>query len=144
MNQVAAPRTRIRAEIDEGHKWNLTDIFPDWRIWEESLAELEGRIADYAALKGTLAKGPERLVGAYRLNDDLGQLAYKVYFYPSLKYDEDQRDNSVNARKQQVEALVARWQQATSWFSPELLKIPLATVRGWLDSTPELAVYRFA
>jgi oligoendopeptidase F len=144
MNQVAAPRTRIRAEIAEGHKWNLTDIFPDWRTWEESLAELERRIADYAALKGTLANGPQRLLAAYRLNDDLGQLAYKVYFYPSLKYDEDQRDNSVNARKQQVEALVARWQQATSWFSPELLKIPLATVRAWLDSTPDLAVYRFA
>ena len=40
-----------------------------------------------------------------RLNDRLGQLAYKVYFYPSLKYDEDQRDNQVNARKQQVQAL---------------------------------------
>jgi oligoendopeptidase F len=144
MNQVAQPRTRIRAEINEGHKWNLTDIFPDWRTWEESLAELERRIADYAALKGTLARGPEGLLAAYRLNDDLGQLAYKVYFYPSLKYDEDQRDNSVNARKQQVEALVARWQQATSWFSPELLKVPIATVRAWLDSTPELAVYRFA
>ena len=58
------------------------------------------------------------------MNDDLGQLAYKVYFYPSLKYDEDQRDNRVNARRQQVQALMARWQQATSWFSPELLAIP--------------------
>ena len=26
----------------------------------------------------------------------------------------------------------------------ELLKLPLATVRAWLDQTPELAVYRFA
>jgi oligoendopeptidase F len=144
MTTTAPPRTRIRAEINDEHKWNLTDIFPDWRTWEGSRAELERRIAEYAALKGTLAQGPERLLAAFRLNDDLGQLAYKVYFYPSLRYDEDQRDNSVNARKQQVEALIARWQQATSWFSPELLKIPLATVRGWLDSTPELAVYRFA
>jgi len=74
----------------------------------------------------------------------LGQLAYKVYFYPSLKYDEDQRDNGVNARKQQIQALMARWQQATSWFSPELLAIPLETVRRWLDADPDLNVYRFA
>ena len=144
MTSTATPRSRVRSEIDEGHKWNLTDIYPDWQSWDAARAELEGRISEYAALKGTLATGPERLLAAYRLNDQLGQLAYKVYFYPSLKYDEDQRDNSVNARKQQIEALVARWQQATSWFSPELLKVPLETVRGWLDATPELAVYRFA
>jgi oligoendopeptidase F len=144
MPSAAPPRSRVRAEIDDGHKWNLTDIYPDWESWDAARAELERWISEYAALKGTLARGPERLLAAYRLNDQLGQLAYKVYFYPSLKYDEDQRDNSVNARKQQIEALVARWQQATSWFSPELLQIPLETVRGWLDATPELAVYRFA
>jgi oligoendopeptidase F len=144
MATAAPPRSRVRAEIGDGHKWNLDDIYPDWATWDVARAELESRISEYAALKGTLATGPDRLLAAYRLNDSLGQLAYKVYFYPSLKYDEDQRDNSVNARKQQIEALVARWQQATSWFSPELLTIPIATVREWLEKTPELAVYRFA
>ena len=109
-----------------------TTFTPDWEAWEAALAELERRIGEYAALKGTLGRGPEQLLAAYRLNDELGQLAYKVYFYPSLKYDEDQRDNQVNGRRQQVQALMARWQEATSWFSPELLTIPLATVRGWM------------
>jgi oligoendopeptidase F len=144
MASIAPPRSRNRTEIDDAHKWDLADIYPDWGTWDEARAELERRIEEYAALKGTLARGPDRLLAAYRLNDDLGQLAYKVYFYPSLKYDEDQRDNTVNARKQQIEAVMARWQQATSWFSPELLTIPLATARSWLESTPELAVYRFA
>ena len=144
MATAAPQRSRIRAEIDDGHKWNLTDIYPDWETWDTARSELEQKISQYAALKGTLHQGPERLLAAYNLNDSLGQLAYKVYFYPSLKYDEDQRDNSVNARKQQIQALVARWQQATSWFSPELLTIPLETVRGWLETAPELAVYRFA
>jgi oligoendopeptidase F len=67
-----------------------------------------------------------------------------VYFYPSLKHDEDQRDNQVNARRQQVQALMARWQEATSWLSPELLAIPQATVRAWMDASPDLALYRFA
>jgi oligoendopeptidase F len=79
-----------------------------------------------------------------RLNDELGQLAYRVYFFPSLKYDEDQRDNDINARRQQIQALMARWQQATSWFSPELLTIPIETVRTWMSDEPALAEYRFA
>lgn len=137
-------RSRNRAEIADSHKWHLDDIYPSWAVWETALGELETRINEYAALKGTLAHGPERLLAAYRLNDDLGQLAYKVYFYPSLKYDEDQRDNTVNARRQQVQALMARWQEATSWLSPELLSIPLETVRRWMDASPDLALYRFA
>jgi oligoendopeptidase F len=141
---TATARTRNRAEIDDAHKWNLDDIYGDWAVWEQARAELEKRIGEYAGLKGTLAQGPDRLLAAYRLNDALGQLAYKVYFYPSLKYDEDQRDNRVNARRQQVQALMARWQEAISWFSPELLAIPHATVKGWLDTNADLAVYRFA
>ena len=43
-----------------------------------------------------------------------------------------------------MQLLIAKWQQATSWFNPELLRLPLATVRKWMDESPELAVYRFA
>lgn len=137
------PRSRTRADIDEAYTWNLADIFPDWTSWEHALSELEARVGEYAALKGTLAEGAHQLLAAMQLNDTLGQLAYRVYFYPSLKYDEDQRDNTVNARKQRVEALMARWQQTTSWLSPELLTIPIATVRHWLDASEALRTYRF-
>jgi oligoendopeptidase F len=140
----ATARLRARSEIDVAFTWNLEDIYPSWEAWEAGRLELERRVDEYDAVKGTLAQGPERVLAAFRLNDQLGQLAYKVYCYPSLKYDEDQRDNQINARKQQVLALMARWQQATSWISPELLAIPLATIRRWMDAHPELAVYRFA
>jgi oligoendopeptidase F len=144
MALTAPARPRNRAEIDDAHKWNLADIYPDWDAWDRARADLDRKIGEFAALKGSLGKGPKALVAAYRLSDDLGQLAYRVYFYPSLKYDEDQRDNAVNARKQQVQALLARWQEAASWFSPELLTISLATVRGWLAADADLGVYRFA
>src|ERR1041385_7597740 len=98
-------RSRNRPDIDEAFKWNLSDIYPDWQVWDSARAELDRRIDEFAGLKGTLALGADRLLKAYRLSDDLGQLAYRVYFFPSLRYDEDQRDNSVNARKQQVQAL---------------------------------------
>ena len=62
----------------------------------------------------------------------------------ALKYDEDQRDNEMNARRQQVQILFAKFAQASAWFSPELLSIPLPTVQEWMAKNPELAVYRFA
>jgi oligoendopeptidase F len=64
--------------------------------------------------------------------DAMGALSYRVWYYAALQYDEDQRDNAVNARRQQVQILFARQQQASAWFNPELLAIPLETVRaGW-------------
>jgi oligoendopeptidase F len=144
MHVTAEARSRNRAEIAESHKWKLEDIFPDWPAWEAALAVLERRIGEYAALRGTLGKGADNLLAVYKLNDELGQLAYTVYYYPSLKYDEDQRDNRINARRQQVQALMARWSEETSWLSPELLAIPIETVRGWMNANTDLALYRFA
>jgi oligoendopeptidase F len=137
-------RTRNRVELPEKFKWNLEDIFPGWDEWTAAYDQLEKGIERYAALKGTLARGPDRLLAAFTLSEELGQLAYRVWYFPSLRYDEDQRDNSINARRQQVQLLFARWKQAESWFNPELLSIPLETVRGWLNTLEPLRLYTFA
>jgi oligoendopeptidase F len=141
---TAAPPPRTRESVAEAYKWNLADIYPDWEQWSADVVRLQAGIDEYAALKGTLANGAGQLRAALALNDRLGPIAYRAFFYPSLRHDEDQRDNSVNARRQQVQALLARWQQATSWVNPELLTIPLETVRAWMAADPALAVYRFA
>src|SRR6266540_4275163 len=144
--QMATPtaRSRNRPEIPDRFKWNVTDIFDSWDAWDAGYKKLEAGVDQYATLKGTLARGPEQLLTAFRLSEELGQLAYRVWYYPSLQYDEDQRDNTVNARRQQVQILFAKWKQAESWFSPELLQIPLAIVREWMQRESALGVYRFA
>src|SRR5713226_1851814 len=140
----AAPQLRDRAAIPDRFKWNLSHIFPDWSAWQVAYDELETKIGAYAALQGTLAQGANRLLAAMKLSDDIGQLTYKVWYFASLKYDEDQRDNQINARRQQVQILFAKASQATAWFNPELLSIPLTTVQQWLGQNAEVAVYRFA
>ena len=137
-------RSRNRGEIADRFKWNVTDIFDSWSAWDAAYKTLESGVERYATLKGTLANGPENLLKAFKLSEELGQLAYRVWYYPSLQYDEDQRDNTINARRQQVQILFAKWKQAESWFSPELLQVPLETVRGWMAREKDLEVYRFA
>lgn len=142
--EPSATRSRKREDIGDRYKWNLTDIFPDWEAWDAGYKQLDAGIEKYAGLKGTLAGGADRLLEAFRLSEELGQLAYRVWYFPSLRYDEDQRDNTVNARRQQVQILFARWKQAESWFNPELLQVPLATVREWMDKSEPLRLYGFA
>jgi oligoendopeptidase F len=139
----AAPSFQDRDQIPERFKWDLRNIFADWDAWQRAYDELDRKIAAYAELHGTLAGGGEKLLAALELRDEIGQLEYKVWYFASLWYDQDQRDNDINARRQRVQILFAKAAQASAWFSPELLKIPLSTVQGWMAAEKELAVYRF-
>jgi oligoendopeptidase F len=141
----ATPATIVPARevVETKFTWDLTHIYTDWSAWESAFKELDAGIESFKQFEGTLGKGTDRLLGALLEQDRLGQLAYKVWYYASLYYDQDQRDNTVNARRQSVQLLIARWRQATSWFNPELLKVPLETVRQWMAGSSDLALYRF-
>jgi oligoendopeptidase F len=141
---LAAPTLRERDQIPDRFKWNLFKIFPDWSAWQAAYERLDAAIDAFAGLQGSLSKGGAALLTALKLRDDIGQLEYKVWYFASLWYDQDQRDNQINAKRQQVQILFAKIAQASAWFDPELLAIPLETVREWMDGNAELAVYRFA
>jgi oligoendopeptidase F len=143
MENTLKPDTRDRAEIPEDYTWDLSHIYPGWDAWESDLGRLREQMESYQQLKGTLAEGPQRILEASLLSDELGQLAYRVYQYPGLMQSQDTRDNTVQARLEQVRLALAAFRQATAWYTPELLEIPEETMQGWLDETQELAPYRF-
>lgn len=114
-----------RHSVDPRFTWDLSAIFADWEEWDAQYGGLDAQIEAFKRFEGTLAQGAERLYEALAEQDVLGQLAYRVWYYASLTYDQDQRDNLVNGRRQRVQMLMARWRHASSWFSPELLRIPI-------------------
>ena len=140
---AAKPTSHIRAEIPAQYKWDLNPIFPNWDAWEAGMKALDAKMSEFAALKGTLAGGPQAVLHAYRLYDEVGMLEDKAYNYPQLQRDLDTRNQEVSARFQRVQALLAKFGTATAWFTPELLTIPQATMEQWIAQTPDLGIYRF-
>ena len=59
---TAAPPLRDRDQIPDRFKWNLTSIFETGTRWHRGYEELDGKIAAFAALQGTLADGPAALL----------------------------------------------------------------------------------
>jgi oligoendopeptidase F len=143
VNSFAQSQSLNRDEIDDKYKWNLTDIYPDWESWESDLKQLEAKMDEFAALKGTLSNGPEALLKAFTMDDELSMIAYKVYRYPQFTRDVDTRNQDASAKLQQVTILFSKFNTATAWLNPELLEIPWETMKTWLDKTPALAPYRF-
>ncbi len=136
--------TRDRAELPNEVKWDVTHIYESPQQWQAAYDSLEEMIARTEAMQGTISEGPEVLLDYYRLQDEAGKTAYKVWYYVNLQRDVDLRNNEKNAQRQRVQSLFAKWETASSWFTPELLEIPLDRVQGWMEANPDLALYRFA
>jgi len=133
-----------RDAIPPRYQWDLTSICRSWEEWQASYTQLDQAIAAFLSFQGTLGKSADRLVAAFKAMDEMGALSYRVWYYAALHYDEDQRNNEINARRQQVQILFAKQAQASSWFNPEVLAIPIATIRAWMEKNKDLALYRFA
>ena len=136
---VAKPETRIRADIPAKYRWDFAAIYPNWEAWEAGMKEMEAKMDAFAALKGSLSKGPAAVLKAYQAYDEIGMLQYKVYRYPQLQRDVDTRNQDIAGKFQRVGAIFAKFGTATAWFTPELLTIPQATMEQWIAQTPGLA-----
>ena len=141
--QVLTAAPRERSDIDAKYKWNMSDIYSDWNAWEQDLQRLEGLMDGYSQLKGTLSGGPESLLKAFTMREELSLIADRVQTYAGLIRAMDNRDNEVFAKLQQVQILFSKFGTATSWFAPEMLEIPWDTMEAVFADNPELAPYRF-
>ncbi|UCG62077.1 MAG: oligoendopeptidase F [Candidatus Zixiibacteriota bacterium] len=133
-----------RNDIDPKYTWDLTHVYPDWTAWEIELAQLDTLATRFAALKGTLSDGPENIHRAFKMSDDLSELAYRVYKFPGLTLALNNADNEVAARLQRVQILFSKFIVALSWFTPEMLSLPRDTMQQWLNEYPNLEPYRFS
>ena len=133
-----------RDAIPARYKWDLTSICPTWDEWQAAYNQLDAAITAFTSFQGTLAQGADRLLASFKAMDEMGALSYRIWYYASLHYDEDQRNNDINARRQQVQILFAKQAQASSWFNPEVLSIAIEKIRGWMEENTDLALYRFA
>ncbi|MBN2068595.1 MAG: oligoendopeptidase F [Opitutales bacterium] len=140
---TAHAEVKIRSEVEDAYKWDFSLIYPSWDAWEADLAKV-GTIGDeIASLEGTLAEGPQQIVKLEQLSDEIGKLAYRLYGYSGLQRDINLSDNDLLARWGQFMGAFQSMEQKLSWITPEMLNIPEATMMEWIDSTPELQIYRF-
>jgi oligoendopeptidase F len=137
------PVTQNRADIAAQYKWNFSPIYGSWEAWEAAMKDIEAKMDAFAARKGSLKNGPSAVLSAYQAQDEIGMMQYKVYRYPQLQRDVETRNQDIAGKFQRVGAIFAKFGTATAWFTPELLKIPQATMEQWIRDTPALAPYQF-
>jgi oligoendopeptidase F len=132
-----------RDKIEDKYKWNLADFFPSDEAWEAEMEAVKARIPDMNKFKSTLGVSAENLAQCLMLNDTLGMRTHRLYVYAALKSDEDNRVGKYQELSDKGRMLSSQINQATSFIEPEILKIPEAVLRSFLDNNKGLTVYRF-
>jgi oligoendopeptidase F len=68
---------------------------------------------------------------------------YRAYTYASLLADQDTRDATHEAMRQEMVQLAAAFGAQAAYVEPEILRLEPDTVRRFIESEPRLAPYRF-
>lgn len=138
-----SPDVIDRQAIPANQKWNMELFYPSWDAWEADLATAEAQYTELAGYKGRLEEGPESLRKVLELYDSAGILLDRLYGFAAQNRDLDTRNNEIQAKFGKMIQTWSRIGAMLSWINPEILTIPEATMKQWIDENPDFEPHRF-
>jgi len=131
-----------RDEIDEQYKWNLTDIYSSDEDWEKDFKFVEQSIARYAQFEGKITESADNLLACLKVDEEIGIKLERLYLYSMLAKDSDMRDTKYQGMDDRIKSVYSKVLAASSFIKPELLKADEAKLIEFIDSIPDLKIYK--
>lgn len=138
---MAIVKIPTRDEVSSSDCWDLTSLYPTTEAWEVDFKLLENRIGNYEKFKGKLGSSAEILKECLDFDRDIERLSERLGTYAFLKSTEDQANQASQALVARFQNLSVRTNQIASFFRPEILAIPQATMEQLLNA-PILQEYK--
>src|SRR5690554_944587 len=146
-NQEAAEAAEIpvwesREQVPLNYKWRLEDIFEDDNAWEKALASIDAIVSSIEKYKGRVGASAAELAQTLKLDTELDILLSELVAYARMRRDEN---NSLPKYQDMTERIMSKYYQTagrTSFLMPEIAAIPEDKLLAYIDSEPELEIYR--
>ena len=129
-----------RDNIGQEYKWNLSDIYENYSIWEkdfEKVGELKRELAKFKGQFGNEGK----LLEFFQKQEEMDKISYKLYRYPQLARDLNSSDKEAVEHLQKVQFLFADISTELSWVNSELVD-NRENIEKWIEKK-EFDDYRF-
>ena len=129
-----------RSEIKQEYKWNLSDIYENYSVWEkdfEKVSELKKELAGFKGQFGNEGK----LLEFFQKQEEMDKISYKLYRYPQLARDLNSSDKEAVEHLQKVQFLFAEISTELSWVNSELVD-NRENIEKWIEKK-EFDDYRF-
>ena len=134
---------RERADIPDEYKWNLARIYPSIEAWRGARQEIAAGLPDLKPFTGRLGSSAITLADALDRLYGLQKELSRAYAYASMLADQDTRDTTHEAMRQEMVQVAAAFGAVASYIEPEILGLPAGTVERFIAAEPRLAPYRF-
>jgi len=141
---AAGGSLQARAEMDKAYQWRLEDMFANQAEWDAMADEMMQLAQKLSTYEGRLGESPRVLFEVLQLQDETSQRASRLFSYARMRRDEDNANTTYQALTDKAMTLVIQLQGMEAFITPELLSLPEATVRGWMEADKDLQLYRFA
>ena len=144
---VAEKTTKIKKsteqnekEIGKEYRWNLSDIYKNYKEWEKDYRKVEKQAKDLVSYKGKLGK-EKTLLEFLKKQEEMDKLSYKLYRYPQLAKDLNSLDKEAVENLQKVQFLFSKINTELSWINSELIN-NRNKIEKWIVKK-EFSDYRF-
>ncbi len=135
-------QTRERESVPEKYTWRLEDIFTDDQSWEQAKTDLVSKMDRITSYRGRLTSSAATLLECLQFGSDLSMEFTRLFNYASMKSDQDTRNSTYQAMKQEISQIATDFAAKAAFLEPELVKMTKKQVDQFVTQEPGLEHYR--
>lgn len=140
---VAVSQMKVREELPEKYKWDLSHLYATDETWKEEKERLQQKMQKVASYRGKLTQSASALLEALQLSTSLIKEMAKLSSYASMKSDQDTRVTKYAGMNQELQQLFSEYGALTSYMEPELLTLKEDQLNAFFAKEKALSTYKF-
>lgn len=139
-----AKEEKLRCEIEDEYKWDLTKIYKDEKEWQKDFDEVKDKILKVTSYKDSFLSNGKKLYEYLKYDEEVSRKLEKIYYYAHLNYDANTLDEKYKVMKNKVSDLFTKYNELSSFVVPEILKLDEEKLNTFYKDEEKLEDYRFS
>lgn len=135
-------KEKLRSEIREEDKWDLTGLYKTEDEWNKDYDELQGLISKFDDFKGKLNNSKD-ILKYFEFNNEVNLKLENVCVYTYLKFDEDTTNTHFQELKGRADNLLSEFSLVSSFVMPELCKLSKDDIEKFMAEEEGLRKYKY-
>lgn len=128
----------LRKDVPAQAKWQTSHVYASQEDWEKDFQWIQEKAKELAAYAGTLKNGKDTVLSLLKTYAEANEHLSRLYTYASCNLNVDNGDSFYQGVMARTQSLYAQYSAAVAFLSPELLKLPKTTLKGYI-ADPDFA-----
>ena len=133
---------RLRSEINENDKWDLTPIYKNEKDWNKDLEKAKKEIKKVVDYKDLLSSS-KRLLEYIKYDENTERLLYRLYYYAHLNHDSDTTNTKYQQMVTNVMDVYNEYGSLSSFIRPLFMNTDYSVIEKYMKEEPEIKNYEF-